>query len=740
MHPRFLTRLLALFLFLAAAIPARPQIPSPPSSPSPRNLNQLSSQAQQEGKKAIKQAQEDAKQASDNNDELYTLGRKPSSTPSRLAIDPHNIQAAPFGDRLDLTNPWLFHSGSNPAFASPTYDDKDWQVLDTSKPLYTNMLFNLNEVWYRVHVQLAPGSKDLALTIANFGGSYRASANGQEIGGYGRMSGRGDFLVSRSATLAIPNAAINPAPGQFPVELVLVIHAFVGTVDRVSFTMQDGISPKSSVFLAPATLLLRDQQTFFSNLGENSSMLTLWAVLLVLAIALTFLIPRVIAYPLLAVYAGGHLFSRLLIHYADLHYLSRTQWISWPISLLLLCSELAALEFCRNIAGTPRRRWFTAFEVLYVLSYALAIPAALGTISYLIYAAVSAGSGYLVLTVIFFLIATGVRRGKQDANVLAVFAGLYLFYLAIWKALYYIVFSYAFLTNLADAFVDRLRPGSMGEFAIVAGFLTVIVVRTLRLVRERASIANEIEAARTMQQLLLAGSTQPTPGFQVETVYLPAGEVGGDFFLVSPCHDEDEHQPSLTVIVGDVSGKGLRAAMRVSMILGVLRREPSREPATMLRELNTALLDHGDTGFTTACCIRLAPDGRFTVANAGHISPYVQGHELQTAPALPLGMAPDQTYEIYEGRLHAGQKLVLLSDGVPEARTHRGELYGFERLAPLTLKPASEIARTAQGFGQADDITVLTISCISHTTSQPPPPPPAPPPMPSAPNPWPGRM
>jgi serine phosphatase RsbU (regulator of sigma subunit) len=188
--------------------------------------------------------------------------------------------------------------------------------------------------------------------------------------------------------------------------------------------------------------------------------------------------------------------------------------------------------------------------------------------------------------------------------------------------------------------------------------------------------------------------------------------------------------------VGDVSGKGLRAAMRVSMILGVLRREPSREPATMLRELNTALLNHGDSGFTTACCIRLAPDGRYTVANAGHISPYVQGQELPTAPALPLGVAPDQTYEILEGRLHPGHKLVLLSDGIPEARTNRGELYGFERLAPLTLKPATEIARTAQGFGQSDDITVLTISCAPRTTSPTPPPPPPRVPPPPPPRPW----
>ena len=70
--------------------------------------------------------------------------------------------------------------------------------------------------------------------------------------------------------------------------------------------------------------------------------------------------------------------------------------------------------------------------------------------------------------------------------------------------------------------------------------------------RERAAFAAELQAASTVQQLLLQSASSPTPGFQVESVYLPASEVGGDFFFVSPAPDG-----SLTAIVGDVSGKGL---------------------------------------------------------------------------------------------------------------------------------------------------------------------------------------
>ena len=223
--------------------------------------------------------------------------------------------------------------------------------------------------------------------------------------------------------------------------------------------------------------------------------------------------------------------------------------------------------------------------------------------------------------------------------------------------------------------------------------------------RVRAAMAAELHAASTVQQLLLQSASRPTPGFHVESVYLPASEVGGDFFFVSSTPDG-----SLTAIVGDVSGKGLTAAMRVAMILGVLRRETSHDPSDILSGLNNALIAQGQLGFTTACCIRISLSGDYTLANAGHIAPYLSGHELATPPAIPLGLIPDQTYELVHGRLTAPERLVLLSDGVPEARSDSGELYGFDRLSSLTLMPAREIAEAARTFGQEDDITVLTLA------------------------------
>ncbi len=223
--------------------------------------------------------------------------------------------------------------------------------------------------------------------------------------------------------------------------------------------------------------------------------------------------------------------------------------------------------------------------------------------------------------------------------------------------------------------------------------------------RERAAYAAELQAASSVQQLLLQSASLPTPGFRVESVYLPASEVGGDFFLVQPAPNG-----SITAILGDVSGKGLTAAMRVAMILGVLRRETSHNPAEILSNLNQALVAQGQLGFATACCIRIEPTGQFAYANAGHIAPYLSGQELESIPALPLGLVADQVYAIVLGKLQQGDRLVLLSDGVPEARSQSGELFGFDDLPNLTLKRAGEIAEIAKNFGQEDDISVLSLA------------------------------
>jgi serine phosphatase RsbU (regulator of sigma subunit) len=114
-------------------------------------------------------------------------------------------------------------------------------------------------------------------------------------------------------------------------------------------------------------------------------------------------------------------------------------------------------------------------------------------------------------------------------------------------------------------------------------------------------------------------------------------------------------------------------------------------------------------GFTTCLVMRLAGDGTLTMANAGHIAPYVSGHEVPVDNGLPLGISADAVYSETVTRLDADQSLAVLTDGVVEARSRSGELFGFERTAALSSEPAEEIASRAQSFGQEDDITVLSL-------------------------------
>jgi phosphoserine phosphatase RsbU/P len=122
-----------------------------------------------------------------------------------------------------------------------------------------------------------------------------------------------------------------------------------------------------------------------------------------------------------------------------------------------------------------------------------------------------------------------------------------------------------------------------------------------------------------------------------------------------------------------------------------------------------------DEGFITCVCARITPQGEVTVANAGHLPPYRNGEELLLEPDLPLGIAMDEKYAEHGFRLERGDRLTLLSDGVVEARNARGELFGFERTRAISAEPATAIAEAALRYGQADDITVLTLTRVKDT-------------------------
>lgn len=221
--------------------------------------------------------------------------------------------------------------------------------------------------------------------------------------------------------------------------------------------------------------------------------------------------------------------------------------------------------------------------------------------------------------------------------------------------------------------------------------------------RARDELRAEFETAREVQQRLVAPA-KSVPGFRIESIYEPAKQVGGDFFRVVP-----EGGGALLVVMGDVSGKGLPAAMTVSAVFGALQSTPPVSPAWILSALNTGLAGQLHGGFVTCCVARIRSNGMVTIANAGHLSPYLNGVEVEIEAGLPLGIVPDAEYKESELVLRPNESITFLSDGVVEARSKSGELFGFERTQGVIRSGAEAIARAAKDFGQEDDITVLSI-------------------------------
>src|SRR6185437_5088897 len=222
--------------------------------------------------------------------------------------------------------------------------------------------------------------------------------------------------------------------------------------------------------------------------------------------------------------------------------------------------------------------------------------------------------------------------------------------------------------------------------------------------RRQMRLNEEFRNAQELQQLLIPESLPTVRGMTISSAYRPAEEVGGDFFQLIPLDGD-----SALVILGDVSGKGLHAAMTVALIVGALRSivEMTSDPAQILAALNRRLHGRLRNGFATCLVLRLEGDGECVVANAGHLPPYVNGDELEVPSALPLGLLAEEEYERRRFRMAPGDRLTLYTDGLLEARNSAGELFGFSRIADLLgqAPDARDIADVAQQFGQEDDIT-----------------------------------
>ena len=303
---------------------------------------------------------------------------------------------------------------------------------------------------------------------------------------------------------------------------------------------------------------------------------------------------------------------------------------------------------------------------------------------------------------VLILVVIGFARGSARDRILAAVMAI------LWFDKMALIPQFRSLTHIPKSFTVGGWTWNWGPCVMVvigAVILAIFARELLQDQREKQRLAGELAAGRAVQQALLGTAIPAVPGLHIESVYRPAGEVGGDFFQVLPRQDG-----GVLVAVGDVSGKGLSAAMTVSAITGALTILADRCPAEILRTLNRSLRGRMSGGFVTCCVAHISTSGRVTVANAGHPMPYRNGEELSLPTGVPLGISAEEEYIESSFALESGGRLTLLTDGVVEARSAAGELFGFERTSALSGKTAQEIATAAEQFGQEDDITVLTVA------------------------------
>src|SRR3569833_1462811 len=218
-------------------------------------------------------------------------------------------------------------------------------------------------------------------------------------------------------------------------------------------------------------------------------------------------------------------------------------------------------------------------------------------------------------------------------------------------------------------------------------------------------------AAREVQRLMLPDEAESFPGYSVDSVYRPALQLGGDFFQILPAVNN-----GFMLVLGDVAGKGLAAAMHVSMLVGVIRTVvlDTNDPGFVLRKLHDRLVGRS-SGISTALAAHISENGLITIANAGHLSPYLAGREFELPGALPLGISEGGSYSPIRFELLPGSRLTFYSDWVVEAQNKTGELFGFDRVRAISTESADAIVEKAVEFGQVDDITVVTVERLSSS-------------------------
>ncbi len=617
--------------------------------------------------------------------------------PLCVAAQEISLDGSKLGEVLTLRAPqWRYSATDNPAFAEEAFPDEDWPpVVSGSSVVRSKGVRNGGSMytWARLHLRISGPLKPLVMAMSERSVfPYAVYANG-------RLVSESPGFAKRALQHAEPYPITLPADR----EITLAVRIFCPRNDILrTFPLQ------TMVLGSPEAVAENSRMTRINDFCRVQ-VAQLISMALALAVA-TFGTTIFMAqrsrreYLWLALQSFGFVAMTacsVLVAFGAWP-ANPPEMFLWRMSGSL--STVFLLEFLPLLTGVRPMRLARPLQVFLLL-----IPF-LSFYSELLF-------GYLLLVTVVLLIALLTRymvqallRRNPEAMLLCVPMALLLFGNLLTFA------SLLFPTRMP--FPTILHVGLVGLGADQVPFWLLFLAtfgilqrRFVRLSHTEQRTASELEAARVIQNLLVPHELPSVPGLRFGSVYRPALEVGGDFFQILPSRS------GTLIALGDVSGKGVPAAMTVALLVGTLRSvaEHSGSPAAILAALNRVAYGRG-TGFTT--CLLLSIDrtaARLVVASAGHLEPYLDGRALAIEANLPLGVAPETQFAEQVFGFHPGQVLTLLTDGVVEAfHPHTRELFGFERaqaVSHLTAEGiAAEIATFTAAGTPSDDITILTVA------------------------------
>jgi hypothetical protein len=635
---------------------------------------------------------------------------------------------------VELTGPWKFHKGDNMDWAQSDFNDSGWAAMDLTPrqgsidPFLGTRGFvpgwtvlgdagYSGYAWYRLkaNVQYDPGLTEGGLELKmpdDVDDAYQVFVNGQLIGGLGRFSKSGvTSYLTLPRTFALPRDIRSG-------EVSIAIRVWMDPATPLSNPDTGGLH--GPPVLGQAGPIERMLQLDWDAVNHSQVSRFLEAGILMLAAivagVLFWLDRKEKAYLWLGITCIGILLQALVGLAGNY-----TAWIPGAPQLLLSDAVLNPAviglwvifwAYWFRMGRMPRmHKMVWGFVMASALTIAMMRAPLFGRVipvHALFYLAPTAAVLKLLLGALLIWVAWEGMRKDHTAAWLALPA-VALVAMSLFQ-------QELLVLHLPLSFFPFGFAVSLKQIAVVVSLNIITVLqmrRFLQSLRQREQWEAEIGQARQVQQLLIPEAIPKIPGFVLESEYRPAQQVGGDFFQILPDGDG-----GVLIVVGDVTGKGLQAGMQVALIVGTIRTivETSFEPLAVLEAVNRRLCNRskGSQSYATCVALHITAEGKATIANAGHLAPYLNGKEMALTGNLPLGISEGIQFDDVTITLKQRDRLVLLTDGVVEAKNAKNELFGFNRARSISHLPASFIVKAAEIFGQEDDITVLSIARLAQ--------------------------